>query len=96
MPAPAYHGGGGGYRHGWGNGRPWGSTPGPTDNGWFDDVGLWWGGNTPQYAGAGQPALGTIGGGTPVYLPAPTMSAPSGAATTAPQAVTPVIVVPRS
>jgi hypothetical protein len=69
MPAPAYNGGG--YRHGWGHGRPWGQTPGSTDNGWFDSVGSWLGGNTPRYAGSGQPASGADGSGTPVYLPAP-------------------------
>jgi hypothetical protein len=94
MPAPVYNGGG--YRRGWGNGHHWGQTPGPADNGWFDDAGSWLGGNTPQYAGAGQPASGTIGSGTPAYLQAPMTIATADAATTALQAITPVIVVPRS
>lgn len=94
MPTPVYNGVG--YRHGWGHRRHWGQTPGPTDNGWLDRVGSWLGGNTPQYAGAGQPALGTVGSGTPVYMPAPPTTATADAATTAPQAVSPVIVVPRA
>ena len=94
MPAPVYNGGG--YRRGWGNGHHWGQTPGPTDNGWFDDAGSWLGDNTPQYAGAGQPASGTIGSGTPAYLSAPMTIATADAATTAPQAIMPVIVVPRT
>jgi hypothetical protein len=94
MPAPEYHGGG--YRGGGGHGYHGGPTPGPADNGWLDSVGSWLGGNTPQYAGAGQPASGMVGSGTPVYLPAPTTTTTGGAATTTPQAASPVIMVPRS
>jgi hypothetical protein len=94
MSAPAYSGGG--NRRGWGGGRRWGQAPGPTDNGWFDRVGTWFGGNTPEYAGAGQPASGTVGGGSPVYQPAPPTIAIAGAATTTPQAAPSVIVVPRT
>ena len=93
MATPAYSGGG--YRRGWGGGRHWGPAPEPTDNGWFDRVGAWFDGNTPRYAGAGQPALGTVGSGSPVYLPAPLTPATADAATTAPQAAPSVIVVPR-
>jgi hypothetical protein len=93
MPTPVYNGGG--FGHGGGHGHPWGPPPGPTDNGWFDSVGSWFGGNTPPYAGAGQPASGTGGNGTPVYLPPPMMGTAAGAATTAPQAVSPVLGVPR-
>ena len=91
MPAPAYSGG---NRRSWGGGRHGGRTPAPTGTGWFDRVGTWFGGTTPQYAGAGQPAADTAGGGSPVYQPAPPTTA--GAATTTPQAAPPVIAVPRT
>jgi hypothetical protein len=94
MPTPAYSGKG--YRRGWGHGRHWGHPPGPTDNGWLDRVGSWFGGNTPQYVGAGQPASGTDGSGTPVYQPAPPKAATADVVVTTPQAVSPVIVVPRT
>jgi hypothetical protein len=95
MATPDYNGVG--YRRGgWGHGRNWGQTPGPTDNGWLDRVGSWLGGSSPPYAGAGQPTSGMVGSGTPVYQPAPPMTATAGAVTTAPQVVSPVIVVPRT
>jgi len=94
MATPAYHGGG--YRRGWGGDRPWGQAPGPTDNGWLDRVGTWFDGHTPRYVGAGQPASGTVGRGSPVYLPAPPTTATADADTATPQAVPSVIVVPRT
>lgn len=93
MAAPVYSGGSyyrhGGYRHGWGQ------TPAPTGNGWFGQVGSWFGGDTPLYAGQGQPTSGTAGSGTPVYLPAPLSTGNGGPITTTPQPASAVIVVPH-
>ena len=93
MVTPAYNRGG--YRGGWGNGRSWGRGPGPTNNGWFDSVGIWFDGGIPQYAGAGQPASVMVRSGSPVYLPAPPPSpVTDDPATTAPAPS--VIVVSRT
>ena len=94
MATPAYSGGG--YRRrGWG-GRHWVHAPQQTDNGWLGGVTAWFDGTTPRYAGAGQPAPGADGRGTPVYRAAPPTDAPSDAATATPQAATSVIVAPRT
>ncbi len=92
MARPAYSGG---YRRDWGQGRRLGQAPGPTDSGWLDRVGAWFDGNTPQYAGVGQPASGTVRRATPMYRPTPPTTATEDAATTA-QAAPSVIVVPRA
>ena len=89
MATPAYSGGG--FRRGRG-GRHWGHTPAPTDTGWLDSVGSWFDGNTPQYAGAGQP----IESGVPVYRTPPPPTATPDADTTAPQMAPSVIVVPHT
>jgi len=86
----------GGYRRGGGYHRHWGQTSGPTDSGWIDRVSSWFGGVTPQYGGQGQPTSGTVGGDTLVYMPAPQTIVTADAATTAPQAASPVIVVTRT
>ena len=94
MATPAYSGGG--DRRDWGGGRHWGRAPEPTGNGWLGRVGTWFDGTTPQYAGAGQPASGTVGSGSPVYQPAPLTNGPADAASTAPQTAPSVIVVSRT
>jgi hypothetical protein len=94
MATPAYSGGG--YRHGWDDGRHWGRAPGSTGNGWLGRVGTWLDGSTPQYVGAGQPASGTIRSGSPVYLPAPSTTTTADAVTTTPQTAPSVIVVSRT
>jgi hypothetical protein len=94
MPTPAYSSAG--FRRGWGHSRHWGHAPESTDNGWFDRVRSWLGGNAPQYVGVGQPAPRTDGSGTPVYLPAPSKPATADVVATTPQAISPVIVVPRT
>lgn len=54
----------------WGAGhRPWGRARGQVLS-WISGVGSWFGGGTPQYLGAGQPAPddSVMGSGTPLYL----------------------------
>lgn len=94
MATPVYSSGG--YRRGGGYHRHSGQTSGPTNSGWVDRVSSWFGGATPQYGGQGQPTSGTIGGDTLVYMPAPQTIVTADAATTAPQASSLAIVVPRS
>jgi hypothetical protein len=90
MATPAYSGGGY-HRRGWG-GRRWVHAATSTGNGWFDRVTAWFDGIAPQYAGAGQPARGADGRGTPVYKVPPPTTAPEDAATTTPQTAPSVIV----
>jgi hypothetical protein len=91
MSTPVYHGGGynrgGGYRH-----RRWGRTAEPTGNGWLDQVGTWFGGAIPRYAG--QPTAAPVGGGSPVYKPAPSSIGNAGTALATLQADVPVFVAP--
>lgn len=94
MATPVYSSGS--YRRGGGYHRHWGQTSGPTDLGWIDRVSSWFGGATPQYGGQGQPTAGTVRGGMPVYMPVPPTVGTADAATTAPQAASPVIVVART
>lgn len=82
MATPAYRGGSG-YRRGWRH-RRWGHAPAPTNLGWFDRLGAWFGGDTPQYAGAGQPAPGVVQSGSLVYMPAPPTTTTTDAAPTSP------------
>ena len=94
MVAPAYSGGGY-HRRGWG-GRRWVHAPTSTGNGWLDRMTTWFDGATPQYAGAGQPAPGADGRGTPVYQAPPQMTANADAASTTPETATSVIVATRT
>ena len=59
----------------------------------------WFGGRTPLYLGAGQPAPdsdGSIGSGTPAYLAAPPPTNVTQDAAAAPQPKTVAIVAPRT
>ena len=94
MATPAYSGGGY-HRRGWG-GRRWVHAATSTGNGWLDRVTTWFDGLAPQYAGAGQPAPGADGRGTPMYLAPPPTTATADEATTTPQAAPSVIVVPAT
>lgn len=93
MPTPVYNGGRNyrrrGYRH-----RRWGQAPGPTGNGWLDQVSIWFGGVIPPYAGQGQPTAAPAGSGSPVYKPAPSSTGNPGAALAIPQVDVPVLVAP--
>jgi hypothetical protein len=74
----------------WGHPRRWGVV---------GAIGSWFGGSTPLYLGAGQPAPdsdGSIGSGTPAYLAAPPPTNVTQDAATAPQPRPVAIVVPRT
>ena len=73
-----------------GRSRHWGVVGG---------TGSWFGGSTPLYLGAGQPAPdsdGSTGSGTPDYLDAPPLTNVTQDAATAPQPKQVAIVVPRT
>jgi len=74
----------------WGHSRRWGVV---------GSTASWFGGSTPLYLGAGQPAPdsdGSIGSGTPDYLAAPPPTNVTQDAATAPQPRPVAIVVPRT
>ena len=93
MATPVYSGGNRYRRRGYGH-RRWGQAPGPTGNGWLDQVGSWFGGVIPPYAGAGQPTAVPGSSGSPVYMPAPSSTGNTGAAFATPQVDVPVLVAP--
>jgi hypothetical protein len=93
MATPAYRGGG--YRRNRGY-RRWVHAPAPANLGWIERLGAWFDGDTPRYAGAGQPAPGAVPSGSLVYVPGPQTTTTGDAATTAPQTVPSVTVVPRT
>lgn len=86
------------YNTHWAGGGHWG-YPARRTWGVIERLGSWFGGGTPQYCGSGQPTpysgSSILGSGTPVYMPAPPMTVTADA-TTAPQASSLAIVVPRS
>ena len=88
MATPLYNTSWAGGR--WGHSRRWGVV---------SSTASWFGGSTPLYLGAGQPAPdsdGSIGSGTPAYLAAPPPTNVTQNAATAPQPRPVAIVVPRT